>query len=42
MRQTVGFVGLGSMGLSIATNLARAGFQILGYNRTPSLRCRTA
>jgi len=33
--KAVGFVGLGSMGLPMARNLARAGFQVLAWNRTP-------
>jgi 3-hydroxyisobutyrate dehydrogenase-like beta-hydroxyacid dehydrogenase len=35
MPQTIGFVGLGSMGLPMATNLAKAGCEVLAYNRTP-------
>ena len=35
MGQAVGFIGLGSMGLPMAQNLARAGFQVLAWNRTP-------
>jgi 3-hydroxyisobutyrate dehydrogenase-like beta-hydroxyacid dehydrogenase len=35
MPQTIGFVGLGSMGLPMASNLAKAGFRVLAYNRTP-------
>ena len=34
--QTIGFVGLGNMGLPIARNLARAGYRLRVYNRTPS------
>lgn len=30
----IGFVGLGSMGLSMALCLRRAGFEVMGYNRT--------
>ena len=33
---TVGFVGLGSMGLPIAANIAAAGFPLVVWNRTPS------
>ena len=33
---TVGFVGLGSMGLPMATNIAAAGFPLVVWNRTPS------
>jgi 3-hydroxyisobutyrate dehydrogenase-like beta-hydroxyacid dehydrogenase len=32
--QTVGFVGLGNMGLPIARNLAKAGYRLRVYNRT--------
>lgn len=35
MGKAVGFIGLGSMGLPMARNLARAGFQVLAWNRTP-------
>jgi 3-hydroxyisobutyrate dehydrogenase-like beta-hydroxyacid dehydrogenase len=34
MKETVGFIGLGSMGLVIATNLLKAGFGLRVYNRT--------
>lgn len=35
---TVGFVGLGAMGLPMAANLAKAGFDVLAWNRSrPSL-----
>ncbi|GGX19062.1 NAD(P)-dependent oxidoreductase [Streptomyces lomondensis] len=44
----VGFVGLGAMGLPMASNLARAGFDVLAWNRSPAPReaaraagCRT-
>ena len=30
----VGFAGLGSMGLKMAKNLLKAGFDVTGYNRT--------
>ena len=33
---TIGFVGLGSMGLPMAANLAAAGFPLVVWNRTPS------
>lgn len=36
MDQDIGFVGLGNMGLPIARNLARAGYRLRVYNRTPS------
>ena len=31
----VGFVGLGTMGAAMAANLARAGFPLTVWNRTP-------
>jgi 3-hydroxyisobutyrate dehydrogenase-like beta-hydroxyacid dehydrogenase len=31
----VGFIGLGNMGLAMAQNLARKGFEVLAWNRTP-------
>jgi 3-hydroxyisobutyrate dehydrogenase-like beta-hydroxyacid dehydrogenase len=34
MKETVGFIGLGGMGLATATNLAKAGFGLCVYNRT--------
>ena len=34
MSAEIGFVGLGSMGLPMATNLAAAGYQLRVYNRT--------
>src|SRR5947207_4491655 len=34
MKETVGFVGLGGMGLALATNLLKAGFGLRVYNRT--------
>ena len=33
--QKVGFVGLGTMGAAMAANLARAGFPLTVWNRTP-------
>jgi 3-hydroxyisobutyrate dehydrogenase len=33
--QRVGFVGLGTMGSAMAANLARAGFPLMVWNRTP-------
>src|SRR5438270_4135065 len=35
MKETVGFIGLGSMGLAMATSLLKAGFGLRVYNRTP-------
>src|SRR5439155_3229986 len=34
MKETVGFIGLGNMGLAMATNLLKAGFGLRVYNRT--------
>ena len=36
MAQKIGFVGLGSMGLPMATNLIAAGYHLTVYNRTAS------
>ena len=36
MAQKIGFVGLGAMGLPMATNLIAAGFHLTVYNRTAS------
>src|ERR1700732_3352228 len=33
MKETIGFIGLGSMGLAMATNLLKAGFGLRVYNR---------
>ncbi len=35
MNNVVGFIGLGSMGLPIATNLVESGYRLRVYNRTP-------
>ncbi|MFN5514038.1 MAG: NAD(P)-dependent oxidoreductase [Cyanobacteriota bacterium] len=35
MTQTVAFLGLGTMGAPMAANLARRGFRVKGWNRTP-------
>ena len=32
---TIGFIGLGNMGLPMATNLAKAGHEVLGYDAQP-------
>ena len=34
MKETVGFIGLGGMGLAMATSLLKAGFALRVYNRT--------
>lgn len=33
---TIGFIGLGIMGSPMATNLVRAGFDVVGHNRSPA------
>jgi 3-hydroxyisobutyrate dehydrogenase len=33
--ERIGFVGLGTMGVSMAANLRRAGFEVTAWNRTP-------
>jgi len=38
----IGFIGLGVMGLPMASNLARAGFDVVGYSRTAATRERFA
>jgi 2-hydroxy-3-oxopropionate reductase len=38
----IGFVGLGIMGLPMATNLVRAGHSVAGYNRGPAKTARLA
>ena len=35
VRGRVAFLGLGTMGAAMAANLARAGFEVIGWNRTP-------
>jgi 3-hydroxyisobutyrate dehydrogenase-like beta-hydroxyacid dehydrogenase len=41
--ETVGFIGLGAMGLPMAANLAKAGFDVLAWNRSrPSLDAAVA
>jgi len=32
----IGFIGLGRMGSPVAANIAKAGFQLGVYNRTPA------
>ena len=34
MKETIGFIGVGGMGLAMATNLVKAGFDVIGYNRS--------
>ena len=36
MADTIGFIGLGVMGLPMARNLQRAGYKLLVHNLTPS------
>ncbi len=38
MTATIGFVGLGTMGLPMASNLSRAGFAVRGYDLSPEAR----
>jgi len=38
----IGFIGLGVMGLPMASNLTRAGFDVVGYSRTAATRDRFA
>ena len=33
---TIGFIGLGIMGGPMAANLVAAGFDVIGYNRSPA------
>jgi 3-hydroxyisobutyrate dehydrogenase len=40
MSQNIGFIGLGAMGLPIATNLANKGFAVLGYDINPASAAR--
>ena len=34
--RTVGFIGLGIMGAPMAASLVRAGFDVVGHNRSPA------
>ncbi|OZB96633.1 NAD(P)-dependent oxidoreductase [Paenibacillus sp. XY044] len=36
MKETIGFIGLGSLGLPVATNLLNAGYPLVVHNRTVS------
>jgi 2-hydroxy-3-oxopropionate reductase len=36
MTMRIGFIGLGIMGAPMAANLVKAGFEVTGYNRSPS------
>ncbi|MGH3172336.1 MAG: NAD(P)-dependent oxidoreductase, partial [Streptosporangiaceae bacterium] len=36
MSTRIGFIGLGIMGGPIAANLVKAGFEVIGYNRSPA------
>jgi len=36
MEKRVGFIGLGIMGMPMARNLIKAGFEVVVYNRTTS------
>lgn len=35
-KQKIAFIGLGIMGLPMATNLVNAGYEVTGYNRSPA------
>ena len=35
MSKTIGFIGLGALGVPVATNLIEAGYEVRVYNRTP-------
>ena len=35
-KESIGFIGLGIMGLPMARNLLKAGYTVVAYNRTPS------
>lgn len=37
-KETVAFIGLGTMGLPMAANLARAGYRVLGLDANPAVR----
>ena len=39
---TIGFIGLGTMGFPMACNLARAGFDVRGYSRRPTVAAALA
>ena len=36
MSTKIGFIGLGIMGAPMAANLVKAGFEVVGYNRSPA------
>lgn len=38
MTQKIAFIGLGNMGLPMATNLTKAGFKVFGYDIVPAAR----
>ncbi len=42
MSMTIGFIGLGTMGLPMAVNLARAGFEVVGYDAFEGSRRKAA
>ncbi len=42
MTETVGFIGLGAMGLGIAANLVAAGYQVVGFDTSPERRTLAA
>ena len=36
MKQTIGFIGIGFMGLPMAKNILKSGYKLKAYNRTPN------
>lgn len=42
MKYRIAFIGLGIMGLPMATNLIAAGYQVTGFNRSESKRAKLA
>jgi 3-hydroxyisobutyrate dehydrogenase-like beta-hydroxyacid dehydrogenase len=36
MKETIGFIGLGNLGLPMASNLLNTGYDLTVYNRTAS------
>jgi len=42
MQNTIAFIGLGTMGLPMATNLVSAGYSVIGYNRSSRKRAHLA
>jgi len=42
MAERVGFIGLGTMGMPMATNLAKAGVELLVHDASPTARAAAA